>query len=100
VSCSASPSRFRVRISGCVCDWRTARLSSDRPVTPHHHRLLLKPLRRHPALLCSIKGRTYTVKRGDTLYSIALEKGFGLQGARGWNGLPDPSVGKRGRFFA
>jgi len=39
---------------------------------------------------------TYTVKRGDTLYSIALEKGLDYRELAAWNGLADPSVVKEG----
>ena len=36
-------------------------------------------------------GGTYTVKRGDTLYSIALENGLDYRELAQWNGLDDPS---------
>jgi lipoprotein NlpD len=42
-------------------------------------------------------GGTYTVKRGDTLYSIALENGLDYRELAQWNGLEDPrrlSVGQ------
>jgi lipoprotein NlpD len=35
--------------------------------------------------------RTYTVKRGDTLYSIALEQGVDWRELAGWNQISDPS---------
>lgn len=35
--------------------------------------------------------RTYTVKRGDTLYSIALEQGVDWRDLAGWNQISDPS---------
>jgi len=33
----------------------------------------------------------YTVKRGDTLYSIALENGADYRELAAWNGIDDPS---------
>ncbi|MGB3936150.1 MAG: LysM peptidoglycan-binding domain-containing protein, partial [Burkholderiales bacterium] len=34
---------------------------------------------------------TYTIKRGDTLYSIALEHGVDYRELARWNGLDDPA---------
>jgi lipoprotein NlpD len=34
----------------------------------------------------------YTVKRGDTLYSIALDHGQGYRDVATWNGIADPNV--------
>jgi lipoprotein NlpD len=34
----------------------------------------------------------YTVKKGDTLYSIALDHGQGYRDVAAWNGLADPNV--------
>jgi lipoprotein NlpD len=42
------------------------------------------------------KPETYTVKRGDTLYSIALDNGVDYRELAAWNGLADPSVVKEG----
>jgi lipoprotein NlpD len=45
----------------------------------------------------------YTVKRGDTLYSIALDYGQDYRDLAGWNNLADPSyiqVDQRIRLFA
>ncbi|HET7199499.1 MAG TPA: peptidoglycan DD-metalloendopeptidase family protein [Burkholderiales bacterium] len=39
---------------------------------------------------------TYTVKRGDTLYSIALDKGLDYRDLAAWNEISDPSVLKPG----
>jgi lipoprotein NlpD len=38
-----------------------------------------------------IEGRTHVVKKGDTLYSIALENGVGYRELAEWNGIPNPS---------
>ena len=35
---------------------------------------------------------TYTIKRGDTLYSIALDAGLDYRELADWNGIPDPAV--------
>ncbi|MGB5082532.1 MAG: peptidoglycan DD-metalloendopeptidase family protein [Burkholderiales bacterium] len=39
---------------------------------------------------------TYTVKRGDTLYSIALDNGLDYQELAAWNNIGDPSAIKPG----
>ncbi len=39
----------------------------------------------------AIDGRTHTVKKGDTLYSIALENGVGYRELAEWNGIANPS---------
>lgn len=35
--------------------------------------------------------KTYTVKKGDTLFGIAFEYGFGYREVAGWNGIDDPN---------
>ncbi len=42
------------------------------------------------------KPESYTVKRGDTLYSIALDNGVDYRELAAWNNLSDPSVLKPG----
>lgn len=42
------------------------------------------------------KPESYTVKRGDTLYSIALDNGLDYKELATWNNLSDPSVLKPG----
>jgi len=42
------------------------------------------------------KPESYTVKRGDTLYSIALDNGVDYRELAAWNNLADPSVLKPG----
>jgi lipoprotein NlpD len=39
---------------------------------------------------------SYTVKRGDTLYSIALDNGVDYRELASWNGITDPAVLKPG----
>jgi lipoprotein NlpD len=36
-------------------------------------------------------GPTYTVKKGDTLYSVALDNGLYYKDLQSWNGLDDPN---------
>ena len=42
------------------------------------------------------KPDTYTVKRGDTLYSIASDNGVDYKDLAAWNGIADPAVLKPG----
>jgi len=43
--------------------------------------------------------RTYTVKKNDTLYSIALDFGFDYRELARWNGIDDPSHIKAGQVL-
>jgi len=49
-----------------------------------------------PAPATAQKPDTYTVKRGDTLYSIALDNGVDYRELAAWNALSDPAVLKEG----
>jgi len=49
-----------------------------------------------PAPATAQKPDTYTVKRGDTLYSIALDNGVDYRELAAWNALADPAVLKEG----
>lgn len=42
------------------------------------------------------RAESYTVKRGDTLYSIALDNGVDYRELAAWNNLSDPAVLKEG----
>jgi lipoprotein NlpD len=69
------------------------RKAGARPATPPVARPTIQP---------SSDG-TYTVKKGDTLYSIALEHGADYREVAQWNGLTDPTkidVGQRLRVRA
>lgn len=44
-----------------------------------------------PAPAGSSSGPTYTVKKGDTLYSIALDNGLYYKDLQSWNNLEDPN---------
>jgi len=71
------------RSSAPVVD-RTAR-GAPAPQAP-----AAKPGAQTPAPAPVEAGGTYTVKRGDTLYSIALENGLDYRELAQWNGLEDP----------
>src|SRR5258707_14341401 len=42
---------------------------------------------------------TYTVKRGDTLYQIALDHGLDYKDLAAWNGLDNPNVIRVGQVL-
>ena len=47
---------------------------------------------KHEALEGDWRPETYIVKKGDTLYSIALDHGLDYRELDAWNGLSDPNV--------
>jgi len=49
-----------------------------------------------PAAAAEQRPESYTVKRGDTLYSIALDNGVDYRELAAWNNISDPSVLKPG----
>ena len=71
------------------------RKAGARPATPPGRPAASAAAR--PVIQPSSDG-TYTVKKGDTLYSIALEHGADYREVAAWNGLTDPTkidVGQR-----
>jgi lipoprotein NlpD len=50
-----------------------------------------KPAPVTPGVSAAAQPDTYVVKRGDTLYSIALDNGVDWRELAGWNDIPDPS---------
>ena len=102
--------RIAVPVLACgllaACASNTRAPVVDRPVTRTSSPLLKPPAPPPgPALLEqrsetqrpeTQRPETYTVKRGDTLYSIALDKGVDYRDLAAWNGLADPSVVKEG----
>src|SRR5215468_8422182 len=68
----------------------------DRPVTRTSSPLFKPPAPPPAPPLFDQRPETYTVKRGDTLYSIAKEKGVDYRELAAWNGLADPSTLKEG----
>ena len=72
--------------SGCMTQKARAPVDDRRPTAP-------KPLAVEPALApVAPPASTYTVKRGDTLYSIALELGIDYRDLARWNRLDDTKI--------
>ena len=65
-----------------VFDARLSKPAAGKSVTP---------IRAAAASPAEISPDLYTVKRGDTLYSIALEQGADYRELAQWNGLDDPT---------
>src|SRR4051812_29162114 len=53
-----------------------------------------------PSPSTAASAETYTVKRGDTLYSIALDNGHDYREIAAWNGLSDPNSIREGQVLA
>ena len=76
-----------VLLAACASTYRAPVV--DRPVTRSSAAKPVAP----PA---AQKPETYTVKRGDTLYSIALDNGVDYRELAAWNNISDPAVLKPG----
>jgi len=64
---------------------------------PVVERSIARPAAAKPAApAAEQKPETYTVKRGDTLYSIALDNGVDYRELAAWNNISDPAVLKPG----
>jgi lipoprotein NlpD len=76
-------------LAGCASAYRAPVVERNvvRPVPA-------KPLA--PAAVAGPRPESYTVKRGDTLYSIALDNGVDYRELAAWNNISDPSVLKPG----
>ena len=81
-------------LAACASPYRAPVV--DRPVTRASSPLFKPPAPAPASPLFEQKPETYTVKRGDTLYSIALDKGVDYRELASWNNLPDPAVLKEG----
>jgi lipoprotein NlpD len=64
------------------------------PVKPKATKPLVKPANAQPA-----PGATYTVQKGDTLFSIAFANGLDFRELAAWNELPSPDVIKIGQVL-
>jgi lipoprotein NlpD len=76
--------------SGCMTQKARAPVDDRRPTTAAP-----KPMAVEPALApapVAPPASTYTVKRGDTLYSIALELGIDYRDLARWNKLDDTKI--------
>lgn len=51
------------------------------------------------AAVSSASGATYTVKRGETLYRIAHERGVAYRDLAAWNNITDPSTLREGQVL-
>jgi lipoprotein NlpD len=80
-------------LAACASDYRAP--VTERSVTRSPAPLFKPPA---PVTAPAIEPRveTYTVKRGDTLYSIALDKGVDYRELAAWNNISDPAVLKPG----
>jgi LysM repeat protein len=78
--------------TGCMTQKAKAPVDDRRPTATAP-----KPLVVEPALAPAPPPPTYTVKRGDTIYSIALELGVDHRDLARWNKLDDPTKIKVGQ---
>ncbi len=73
--------------AGCASQYKAP--VSDRAVT---RPAAAKPASPAAASAPEARSDTYTVKRGDTLYSIALDNGLDYKDLADWNGITNPGV--------
>jgi lipoprotein NlpD len=73
--------------AGCASQYKAP--VSDRAVT---RPAAAKPASPAAASAPEARSETYTVKRGDTLYSIALDNGLDYKDLADWNGITNPGV--------
>jgi lipoprotein NlpD len=80
-------------LAACASSFRAP--VAERSVTRAPAPLFAPPA---PATTPAVEQRaeTYTVKRGDTLYSIALDHGVDYRELAAWNNIVDPAVLKEG----
>ncbi len=63
---------------------------------PVVERTVARPGAARPAAPAEQRAETYTVKRGDTLYSVALDNGLDYRELAAWNNITDPAAIKAG----
>ena len=86
---------LRILVPASACALLAACASTYR--APVVERNVTRPAAAKPAAAAiEQKPESYTVKRGDTLYSIALDNGVDYRELAAWNGISDPSVLKPG----
>ena len=74
-------------LAGCASPYRA----------PVVERTVSRPSGAKPApRLAEQRPESYTVKRGDTLYSIALDNGLDYRELAAWNNITDPAAIKSG----
>lgn len=74
-------------LAGCASQYKA----------PVIERAATRPAAARPAP--DTRPETYTVRRGDTLYSIALDHGLDYKELAGWNGISDPGVIRAGQVL-
>jgi lipoprotein NlpD len=72
-------------LAGCASPYRAPGLEPERAAVQ-------PPAARPAPLPAEQPQETYTVKRGDTLYSIALDNGLDYRDLAAWNNVGDPAV--------
>jgi len=78
-------------IAGCGSEPVQAPVSDGRPPAAAPAAPVAAESATAPAPATSVPAGHYMVKRGDTLYSIALENGADYRDVARWNGLDDPT---------
>ena len=82
---------LRIPVPVLACALLAACASGYR--APVVERPVVRPVPQKPvAAALEQKPESYTVKRGDTLYSIAKDNGVDYKELAAWNGISDPSV--------
>ena len=76
-----------ILVAGCASQYKAP--VSERAVT---RPAAAKPASPAVASAPEARSDTYTVKRGDTLYSIALDNGLDYKDLADWNGITNPGV--------
>ena len=76
-------------LAGCAGTRGAAPVEDRRP--PSRAAAKAKPVAPAPASAAAVSPDSYTVKKGDTLYSIALEHGADYRDVAQWNALDDPT---------
>jgi len=67
---------------------------------PVFERSIARPPAAKPAPPAEQRAESYTVKRGDTLYSIALDNGLDYKDLAGWNNIVDPALIQPGQTLS
>ena len=67
---------------------------------PVFERTIARPAAAKPAAPAEMRPESYTVKRGDTLYSIALDNGLDYKDLAAWNSIADPALIQPGQTLS
>lgn len=67
---------------------------------PVFERTIARPPAAKPAPPAEKRAEGYTVKRGDTLYSIALDNGLDYRDLAAWNNIADPALIQPGQTLS